>query len=223
MPLYFGLVPQGCERNVLQALLDDIISHGYHIQTGEIGLRYMLQSLTEYGYIDVVYKMIMNPTPPSFGYFVDIGKTSMPEYWDGSFSQQHAIMGHVEEWFYNSVAGIRMLKSCYEKIMIKPAAAGALEWAEASVETIIGTIASEWTKSSSFTLNVKIPANSTANVYIPVFDYTNAVITEGDQMLWENRSPVDRVKGIDFIKEEGKYTVWNVESGDYCFKVYNKL
>lgn len=93
MPLYFGLVPSGYEQIVLKTLIDNIRENEYHIQTWETGQRYLLQVLSQSGYSEVVDKIITNPTQPSYRYLVDIGKTSMTEYCDGSCSQQHEMMG----------------------------------------------------------------------------------------------------------------------------------
>lgn len=59
-------------------------------------------SLARYGYNDIVYRMANQTDCPSYGYWVEQGYTTTPEYWDvGAFSQNHCMMDHIEEWFFS--------------------------------------------------------------------------------------------------------------------------
>ncbi|QGQ95136.1 alpha-L-rhamnosidase [Paenibacillus psychroresistens] len=218
MPLALGLVPAGYEQKVLKTLLDDISANGNHVQTGEIGHRYMLQALSDHGYHQVIDQIIMNPTAPSFNYLLSLGKTSMPEYWDGSCSQQHAMMGHVEAWFYNTIAGIKPLKPGYEEISIKPTVISSHTSASASIETIRGLVCSSWTKTASqFLLDVTIPVNSKGIVYLPIFHFNNFSLKEGRKLIEPDSKKIECSTGVTWNRIEDNHLILNVGSGNYNF------
>ena len=146
MPLYLGMVPTKEEANVLGALVQSVASTGYHVNCGEIGHRYLLQALSQHNRDDVVHRMITNPASPGFGYWAKLGKTTTPENWDGSGSQQHCMMDHINEWFASSVGGISPARPGYEEIQIRPSTLSLTDSAHYSLETIRGAIKSHWTK-----------------------------------------------------------------------------
>ena len=94
------------EEQAVKALVEAVKKNGYHLTSGEVGLKQVFTALAEAGYSDVVYQMVMNPTAPSYRVFADNGLTTLPEYWNyeelwlGSMvrSRNHAMMGHVREW-----------------------------------------------------------------------------------------------------------------------------
>jgi alpha-L-rhamnosidase len=56
----------------------------------------------------------------------------------------------------------------FEKILVKPQPAGDLTWAKGSYNSIRGPIGIDWKKDGqSFTLQVSIPPNTTAEVWVP--------------------------------------------------------
>lgn len=224
MPLCLGMAPVGEENNVLNALVNSVTSAGNHVNCGEIGHRYMLQALTKYNRDDVVHQMITNPSQPGFGYWASIGKTTTPEFWDGGGSQQHCMMDHVNEWFAGSVAGITPNKPGYEEIRIRPSVMTKTTSGQYSIETMRGIVSTNWTKNGgNWTLNVTIPANSTAKVSIPTFGYTGVTITEGTTTIWNDGSSSGSVTGVSYYGLEGtypspnNYVVFNVGSGTYGF------
>ena len=103
-------------------------------------------------------------------------------YPDNAPSQNHPMFGSVDEWFYRSLLGINALAPGFEKIQIKPQPAGDLQWAKGSYESMYGTIASSWKKNgTTFELEVTIPANTTAEIWIPATE--KSTLTEGGKAL----------------------------------------
>ena len=89
-------------------------------------------------------------------------------------SFNHYAYGAIGEWLYQCVAGIEIdpEKPAYKHMIIRPQLApeGApgLEWAKASVKSMYGTVSSSWKKENgNVTLEVTIPPNTTASVYVP--------------------------------------------------------
>ena len=73
-----------------------------------------------------------------------------------------------------------------------------------------GRIVSEWKKDgASLKLNVVIPANTTAMVYVPAGD-VNAV-TEGGK-------PAGNSEGVKFLRMEANAAVFSIGSGSYTFE-----
>lgn len=65
--------------------------------------------------------MILKSEHPSYYAFVLAGETTLGEYWEENpRSHCHDMMGHVVEWYYNGIAGIKPLAPGFEKVLIKP-------------------------------------------------------------------------------------------------------
>ena len=120
MPLFYGIVEDKHKQKVLENLLESIKKETYHITTGEISLKPMIMALSDNGYNDVVLKMLLNKTMPSYLYFVENNATTLPEFWDMQASQLHCMMGHVEGWFYEHLVGIKNTSIGYKTFQIKP-------------------------------------------------------------------------------------------------------
>ena len=100
------------------------------------------------------------------------GATSLTEAWDAGrdSSQDHFMLGQIQEWFYHDLAGIQNAPDSagFKKIIINPQPVGDVTWAKASYNSIRGKIVSDWKRDSGkFTLQVTIPANTTATVFVP--------------------------------------------------------
>jgi alpha-L-rhamnosidase len=129
----------------------------------------------------------------------------------------HYSFGAVCEWMINDLAGIQSDGPGFDKIIIHPhpPTPGSnqdhepIHWVKAHYDSIHGRIVSNWRRTGNkFELEVEIPANTTATVYIPTSS-TNSV-TEGEQ-------PLALARGIKFLGFENGCSVLNVESGNYKF------
>ncbi len=106
IPLCFGLVPDEYMKDVQNTLIG--LCEGRHLKCGEIGLVYILRSLSAAGRNDIIYDMILKDKHPSYLRFVQMGETTLPEFWrDNARSRNHDMMGHIMEWFFTEVAGIK--------------------------------------------------------------------------------------------------------------------
>jgi alpha-L-rhamnosidase len=122
-------------------------------------------------------------------------------------SYNHYAFGSVVAWVYRYVAGIdtSLIAPGFKKIVIHPHLDARLTSSKAEYDSIYGGIATEWTNSATgrFQLKVKIPANTTADVYLPA--KPNAQVFEGE-------------KKMDAQAREGLFIV-HVGSGTYNFEV----
>ncbi|MBO1511514.1 alpha-L-rhamnosidase [Metabacillus bambusae] len=211
VPLAFGLVPKGHEKDVVANLVKDVEEHDNHLNTGIVGTKFLLPVLTEHGYKDLAYTIATQRTFPSWGHWIENGATALLENWElTSRSQSHHFFGTVSEWFYAYLAGIQPEEPGYNKVKIKPYMPKDLKQAEGRLETVKGDVLSSWKqlKDGKISLKVEIPVNTTANVYVPAD--SQWAVTEGDQLAHE-------ADGITFTGMEDGYAVYEVGSGSYKF------
>jgi alpha-L-rhamnosidase len=220
LPLYWGFVPSGKENDVIDYIADYITNtRGGNFSAGEVTLGYLFQSLSRYGRNDVVELMIQQQDAPSYKNLIDRGATALTEFFDMRYSHNHCMFGQVIEWFYGSVAGISSTKPGYEEIRIKPYV-GNLTSCNSSVNTIRGKVVSNWSVGNDgvFTLDVTIPANTTANISIPKIDYNEDwAIQESRGICWQNGAYGDGTPGITGGADDGKFITLKAGSGKYIF------
>jgi hypothetical protein len=170
MPLALGLAPAGARQGLAEKLVADIRAHGNHTTAGDIGYCYVLRALMEASRGDVVYDMAVEETAPSYAGQIARGATSLTEAWDANpnSSQNHLMLGHIEEWFYAGLAGIRPQDPGLRHIEIRPQPVGDLTWVKARWETFRGPVAVEWKRDGrNFHLQVSLPPGMTAGVVLP--------------------------------------------------------
>ena len=171
MPLFAGIVQPQYKQAVLDNLVKDIQEKGYRLSTGDVGNRYLFQTLADNGLNEVMYKMHNHREVPGYGFQLQFGATTLTELWDprDGASWNHFMMGQIEEWFYKSLAGITTEDySGFQNIVIAPKPVGDLEFVEASYDTLYGTISVNWKiDGDQFKMDLSVPHNCTAKVYLP--------------------------------------------------------
>jgi hypothetical protein len=207
MALFMGLVEPQYKNAVVNALVKDIRGRNNALTAGDIGYRYVLRALENAGRSDVIFDMNSRDDVPGYGFQLKHGATALTESWQAyeSVSNNHFMLGHLMEWFYAGLAGIKQEESsvAFKRIEIKPQPVGDVTSAKASYRSAYGTIVSDWEKKGGrFELNVEIPVNTTAVIFIP---------TKPNQSIIMN-GKVIKTKFID-----GR-TVVNIGSGKYDFK-----
>ena len=164
------MVPEGERGRVLSNLTADIEAHGTRLTTGDVGNRYLFRVLADNGLNGLMYAMHDHEEAPGYGFQLKYGATTLTEQWDprqGS-SWNHFMMGQIDEWFIRSLGGIRAGSNGYRHIIFKPEAVGGLTFVRAACATPYGRAASHWQRSGErLTLEVEVPANCTAEVWMP--------------------------------------------------------
>jgi hypothetical protein len=219
MALYMGLVAPADQPAVLDNLVQDIRSQGNALTAGDIGYRYLLRVLEDAGRSDVVFAMNSRTDVPGYGYQLAHGATALTESWAAlpTVSNNHLMLGHLQEWLYSGLAGIRPAEGsvAFNEIDIKPEPMGDVTSTKASHQSPYGLIATDWKKSASgFDLTVTIPANTTATIYLPAT--ASARITEGGQPLEKH----PELQSLGFA--EGRARI-KAGSGTYHFEVGSTL
>ncbi len=144
--LDFGLFRDETEAAAAAAFLNEkIITEGYHPTTGFIGEGRILSVLSDYGYSETAYALLMQEDSPSWQYAVLNGATTPCEWWnayedhgDGTYSWNsslnHFARGAYASWFYNGILGISPDETApgFKKIILRPQIGGGLGYAEGS-------------------------------------------------------------------------------------------
>ncbi|MFJ2172371.1 alpha-L-rhamnosidase [Streptomyces sp. NPDC087851] len=163
-------------------LVQLIEAKGWHLSTGFLGTPRLLPVLTDTGHIDVAYRLLLQRTFPSWGYQIDQGATTMWERWDsirpdGTFqdagmnSFNHYAYGSVGEWMYAHIAGIAPGAPGFRKIIVRPRPGGGVTEASGRFDSLYGPVTTRWKAGAGgFRLTVTLPANTTAEVWIPTTD-----------------------------------------------------
>jgi alpha-L-rhamnosidase len=215
IPLVMELAEPQHRPQLLEAIVKDIRGRDNSLTSGDVGYHYLLRALADAGRSDVVFDMNNQSHRPGYGMQVARGATSLTEKWDasvGSFgSQNHFMLGQINEWFFHDLAGIQPDPAGpgFKKIIIKPAVVGDLTWVRVSYRSIHGEIASEWKRDGErLALNISIPANTTATVFVPAPD---------PKSVMESGKPAANAPGVEFLRMEGNAAIYEIGSGTYQF------
>jgi alpha-L-rhamnosidase len=216
--------------------MQDIIIDDYdtRISTGfNTTLRLMVE-LSRWGHNEIAYALAESERFPSWGYSIAQGATTIWERWDGWVegrgfqdagmnSFNHYSFGSVMEWMYRVILGINFDENQpgYKHIRLNPQPGGSLTWAKGSYHSLYGDIISDWKKEAdgTFTWNVTIPANTTADICVPKIDYSSSdwTIQEKQGLCWQNGAMVFNTPGISLGWEEDTYIILQAGSGEYSF------
>ena len=158
--IYFRMYEPDETKQKAAKLAKLIEENGWHIDCGILGAKYIFSALDDNGYCDVLYKMITEPTYPSYAYWINSGMTTLCEDWEMKNSLNHHMYSEVDHWFYRHIAGIRIDEN---GIVIKPNFLSALDWAKATHRDI----SVSWDKQE---LTVTVPQNATVIIDGNSFD-----------------------------------------------------
>ena len=213
-----NLVPPGLRALAAQQFANSIAQFGLHLATGFIGTPRLLPALHLAGRDDLAYALLLQKSYPSWLYQVTLGATTMWERWDGwtpaagfetvgMNSFNHYAFGAVGQYLYSVVGGINPASPGYQTISIQPVPKPGLTWANTTYNSIHGLIATAWTNAGgAFNLNVVIPPNTTANIYVPT---TNA------SAITESGLPAASSPGVAYLGVSNGSAIFNVGSGVY--------
>jgi len=222
LALKFNLLPDELRSKAAEFLVNDIKSRNNHLSTGFLGTPYICHVLSDNGYADIAYDLLLQESYPSWLYPVKMGATTIWERWDGEKTDStfqdpgmnsfnHYSYGAIGDWMYRVSAGIEILDPGYKHIIIQPHPTNKLLYSKATFESSYGTIASGWErKEGKVIIKVRIPPNTSATIVLPT-DNQNKV-TEGGKILSQNKYLKD-------IVTSGNRLSMIAGSGDYVFEI----
>lgn len=154
LALYFDITD---DRAATATQLNELVKRAGHLETGFVGTPYLLHALSDNGYAETVYDLLLRREYPSWLYPISKGATPVWEHWDGikpdgtmwstdMNSFNHYAYGAVADWMYGAAAGINSDpdRPGFEHIIFRPVTDRRLDFVKASIDTRRGTVASEW-------------------------------------------------------------------------------
>lgn len=221
LALDFGLLPDSLRAEAARRLAEDVRKMG-HLTTGFLGTPALTRILSENGYIEDAYTLLLNESYPSWLYEVRQGATTVWERWDGqkpdsTFQESsmnsfnHYAYGAVGDWMYRFVAGLNgdPAQAGYKHIVVWPKPGGKLTYATATLMTPYGEAVSGWKiDGNSLRVTAHIPANTRATVHLP-----------GSRLeqVREHGAPLTSTPGVTKANQLGDTVVVEIGSGSYEF------
>lgn len=203
------------------------------LSVGFLGVNVIAPVLSEIGYSDVAYDLLLNTECPSWLFEVKQGATTIWERWNSYSIEEgfgdcemnsfnHFSYGAIVEWMYRYMAGIsaddtNKNNAGFHHIILQPTIDRGIKYNEearinrvsASYESYYGTIVSNWAAEDGIlkSYHVEIPANTTATVYLPVKEL-------------DDINSLEAVKYIGTTKHNGETVCeFEIVSGGYDFVV----
>jgi alpha-L-rhamnosidase len=215
LALAFELLPNNVRSRAAERLVANIRELDWHLSTGFIGVSHLNPTLTTSGHADIAYRLLLQDTFPSWLYPIKHGATTIWERWngwtkeDGFFNPQmnsfnHYSLGSVGEWLFRHVAGIELDadKPGFSRFVLRPFVGAGLDHAAVTYRSLHGEIGSRWKRNGDqFEWQVKIPANTSARVFIPA-EIDGTVTTDG----------------LEVVAREERWAVVEAVAGRYEFR-----
>jgi alpha-L-rhamnosidase len=169
--LYQGMVDPGAETAAVASRLVELVEKaGRKLDTGILGTKYLLHSLSDTGRPDLAYALVAHTEYPGWGYMIARGATTLWETWAGDTSQAHHMFSDVSAWFYRILGGIAPdpLEPGFRHIRVKPHVLGDLSWVKARHRSPYGWVESSWRRENGrFHLELAVPVGCRATVTLP--------------------------------------------------------
>ena len=149
------------------------------VTTGFAGTPYVTWALSEHGYVEDAYKLLLQTGCPSWLYPVTMGATTIWERWDSMLpdgtinpgdmtSFNHYALGAVADWIYQVVGGLRPAEPGWRSVLIQPRPGPGIDWAKVSYTAAAGEVRSEWRSTDgTLELTVHVPAGLEATIVLP--------------------------------------------------------
>jgi len=221
LALDFDLVPDSLRPSAAERLAADVRQMG-HLTTGFLGTPALTRTLSENGYLDEAYQLLVNDQYPSWLYEVKQGATTVWERWDGqkpdsTFQESsmnsfnHYAYGAVGDWMYRVVAGLNddASEPGYKHIVVRPRPGGGLTYAKATLVTPYGEAGGGWRlEGDRLVVTAIVPPNTRGTVHLP-----GARV----EQVREGGAGLAAASGVRRTTQSGDTVVVEVGSGSYTF------
>jgi alpha-L-rhamnosidase len=176
LAIHFDLLDDHRRAAAARRLAELVRAGGHRVTTGFAGTPYVTWALSETGYVEDAYRLLLQTDCPSWLYPVTMGATTIWERWDSMLpdgtvnpgemtSFNHYALGAVTDWLYQVVAGIRPAEPGYARIRLAPTPGPGLDWARACLDTPRGTVECGWERrNASIHVRAVVPAGVAAEV-----------------------------------------------------------
>jgi len=168
--LYFRIVEGQQAEKIAAKLARTMQQDGYSYKVGILGMKALLNALSQYGYTEAAYKSVDREEYPSYGYWRKLGATTLWECWENtSFgSQNHHMYADVVNWMFRNIGGLQNAGVAYDKCCLKPYFFEEICSASAETETPRGLLRFDWKKEANlFMADIVLPEGTEASLYLP--------------------------------------------------------
>ncbi|KAH7382048.1 glycoside hydrolase family 78 protein [Cadophora sp. MPI-SDFR-AT-0126] len=200
--LQFNMVPLQHKDDVMKAFLDDVADG--KLRSGEIGLRYLFNTLHDANRPDLVLQMARQEEHPSYMRFLRRGETTLLEFWqDECRSKCHDMLGSILEWFYVAVLGIKVSEDGYRTFTVAPPYVSEFDAVKGTFECPYGEIAVDFKrgKDGVVVLELTVPLSTTPTVLLPDPSSMAQVTRHADKSSSKTET------GASILLRHGKYSV----------------
>jgi alpha-L-rhamnosidase len=180
LALEFDLLPNAAARKqTAERLVELVRSNEFHIGTGFLGTPLICHALSNAGYDDVAYRLLLQEGCPSWLYPVRQGATTIWERWDsllpdGSLNDSwmtsfnHYALGAVASWLHQVVGGLKPLEPGHRRVLIRPRPGGGITSARIEHQTPYGRASTSWEATDGeLRIGAVVPAGTSARVVLP--------------------------------------------------------
>lgn len=174
VPLHWGVVPEDSKAKVAANLNEKVKENDFHLDVGVLGAKAILNALKDNGYGETAYKLAVQNTYPSWGWWAENGATTLLENWDldakRDISDNHMMFGEIGGWFFKSIGGILPdpEQPGFKNTLLKPIFPEGLDESDVRYVSPYGEIRSTWQKQGdSIYYDIVVPPNASATFYMP--------------------------------------------------------
>lgn len=229
--LFMNLVPERFRGRIVEALKKNLENNKYYLKTGFVGTPYFCRVLSENGYNDLAYRLLLNEEFPSWLYEVKLGATTIWERWnsllpDGKFGElgmnslNHYTYGSIVEWMYRNMCGINPLEDYpgFRKIRLAPQPNSQLKYAKASINTAAGIYESGWSfEENGLNYKFRIPFNAQAELVLSEVDIKKVVVN-GVALEKSKLHYYEKDDNLLIVLRTGSYEVFQMWTHDHIYK-----
>lgn len=200
--LQFDLVPEKHIADVQRAFLDTCADAKNKIQAGEIGLKYLWNTLADLDRPNIVLEMARQEEHPSYMRFIRRGETTLNEFWqDACRSKCHDMLGTIYEWCYEAVLGLKPETGAYRTWTVKPPLKSEFKHVVGSMDCPYGLIEIEYKRGDDddVSMNITAPTSTTGFVLLPREESEVIATRHGGQSV--------HMKGRKIALRPGRYNL----------------
>ncbi len=194
-PLTFGLVPEKSVGKVSSF----VQSRG--MACSVYGSQFLMDAVYDGNNADYGLELLSSTSERSWYNMIRVGSTISLEAWDNKYKPNqdwnHAWGAAPANIIPRKLMGIEPLEPGIRKIRIKPQPA-SLEYAEIKCPTIRGDVVMSFKNKpqQSFSMNLTIPANSTADIYLPFWTKSQKVMMNGNAVKYRQEGNFAVIEGV---------------------------
>jgi len=149
---------------------------------------------------------------------LDSNQANWEGFIPGRGEVNHAWTSYPGYLFQKYILGIQPTSGAFATFDVRPDLSG-LRFAEGAVPTVKGLVTTRWEKGSdnTFSLKVRVPANTSASIYIPKLSKGDVTITETGKRIWPAGAQAND-PGVNAVSEEASSIKCVVGGGEYDFR-----